>query len=98
MNTWSLTVLEEGITQTQEGIMELPELRKPKDDHPARVSMTVGRSIQYGEVKISATVSLACTQDEDAVDEAAKLAFLKALEIVNDGMGLLVDAPRLDPS
>jgi len=53
---------------------------------PAKISMTVGRAVQYGEIKCSATVSIDCPQQEGFIDLAAEVAYTKALELVNDGM------------
>ena len=61
----------------------------------AKVSMTVGRSLEYGEVKCSATVSVSCPQGEAFINKAAEISFKKALELVNDGMSHL--APGLPP-
>ncbi len=52
----------------------------------ARISMTVSRSIEYGEIKCSATVTIECPQKEAYVNLAGEVAFSKALELTNDGM------------
>ena len=52
----------------------------------ARITMTVGRALQYGELKCSASVSIECPQQEAHINLAGELAFTKALELVNDGM------------
>lgn len=52
----------------------------------ARVSMTVGRNLQYGELKCSATVTIDCPQKEEYINLAGEIAFTKALELVNDAM------------
>jgi hypothetical protein len=51
----------------------------------ARVSMTVGEALEYGEVKVSATVTLTCDQDKKHIDKAGELAFFKAQELMRDG-------------
>lgn len=55
----------------------------------ASVSMTVGRSFNYGEVKVTAHVTLQCDQNKATIDKAAEMAFQKAVEYVNDGLSLL---------
>lgn len=59
----------------------------------ARVSSTVGRSIEYGDVKCSFTVSITCPQDGKCIERAAELCFSTALQFTNDGMSHL--APGL---
>lgn len=56
----------------------------------ASVSFTVGRSIGYGDIKVSATVTLACDQNEEALEETGKRAFLKATELFDDGMTIML--------
>lgn len=55
----------------------------------ARVSVTAGTSENYGERKVSFTVSLDCVQQEAAINMAGEVAFFKALELVNDAAGVL---------
>lgn len=55
----------------------------------ASVSMTVGRSFNYGEIKVTAHVTLQCDQTQGTIDKAAEMAFQKAVEYVNDGLSLL---------
>lgn len=52
---------------------------------PARVSITVSEGMDYGALKVSATVSLSCDQNERTINEAGGLAFYKAVELVRDG-------------
>lgn len=59
----------------------------------AKVAATVGRSISYGDVKCSFTVSIVCPQSKACMDRAAELCFTTALQYVNDGMSHL--APEL---
>lgn len=56
-----------------------------KDQQPARVSMTVSQSAEFGTVKVSANVSLACDQTEDSINKAGELAYRKAYELMTDG-------------
>lgn len=60
-------------------------LWKKRDVDPARVAITVAEGLDYGSLKVSATVSVACDQDEPSVNKAGELAFYKALELVRDG-------------
>lgn len=60
-------------------------LWKNRKVEPARVSMTVGEGLDYGAVKVSATVTLSCDQDEPSINAAGEAAFYKALELVRDG-------------
>lgn len=50
----------------------------------ARISATVGTSQNYGDLKVSFTVSLDCIQTEPTINLASEAAFLKALELTND--------------
>lgn len=61
----------------------------------ARVSATVGRSVEYGDVKCSFAVTVNCPQQKACLDKAAELCFETALEYVNDAMSIL--APGLPP-
>lgn len=56
---------------------------------PAKVAIGVSESMEYGAFKVSATVSVACDQNEPTIDKAGALAFYKALEFVRDGFSEL---------
>jgi hypothetical protein len=60
-------------------------LWKKRTIEPAKVAMSVSESMEYGAFKVSATVSVACDQNEPTIDAAGGLAFFKALELVRDG-------------
>jgi hypothetical protein len=63
----------------------------------ARIGTTVGRSVEFGEVKCSFTVTIECPQNKECMDEAAQLVFIKALEYANDGMSHLKPGiPRIE--
>ena len=64
-------------------------LWKKRTIEPAKVAMSVSESIEYGAYKVSATVSVACDQNEPTIDRAGTLAFYKALEFVRDGFSEL---------
>lgn len=51
----------------------------------AHVTFNVGSSLEYGAVKCSVSVTLACPQTEQALNTATETAFRKAVELVNDG-------------
>lgn len=55
----------------------------------ARVSTTVGTAEDYGNMKVSFTVSVDCVQQEATMNLAGESIFLKALELVNDGARFL---------
>ncbi len=60
-------------------------LWKNRNAEPSRVAITVSEGMDYGSRKVSATVSLACDQNETTINKAGELAFYKALELVRDG-------------
>ena len=51
----------------------------------SRVAVNVGESMDYGALKVGATVTLTCDQNEPMINKAGELAFYKALEIMKDG-------------
>jgi hypothetical protein len=51
----------------------------------AKVSYTTGTSKEYGEIKCSVTVTVACPQTEAGINMAGEIAFRKAVELMNDG-------------
>lgn len=55
----------------------------------AHVSMTVGIAKEYGALKVQASVNLACDQNEKTLNRAGEYAFLKAIELVEDGWEIL---------
>ena len=61
----------------------------------ARISANVGRSLEYGDVKAGFIVTIDCPQNSPSMDQAAELAFKKALEYTNDAMSHL--APDVAP-
>lgn len=61
-----------------------------RNGRSAKVTYTVSRSLGYGELKCSATVTIECPQTEGYINMAGELAFEKAKELVNDGFGSLV--------
>ena len=59
-------------------------LRKNKAEDPARVDITVAHSADFGAVKVSASVTLYCDQNEATINKAGELAFTKARELMED--------------
>jgi len=58
--------------------------------HPhATIGFTAGRSLGYGEVKLSAHVTLQCDQTDAALERAANRAFEKAVSFLEIGFGML---------
>jgi hypothetical protein len=64
-------------------------LWKKRDVDPARVAVGVSEGMDYGALKVSVTVSVACDQNESTINKAGELAFYKALELMRDGWGEL---------
>lgn len=60
-------------------------LWKNRNVEPARVALTVSEGMDYGALKVSATVSVSCDQNEATINKAGEVAFYKALELVRDG-------------
>ena len=54
------------------------------------ITSTVSRSLPYGEVKCSTTVSMTCPQITACINQAASMTFKKARELTNKGFKELV--------
>jgi hypothetical protein len=54
---------------------------------PAKVAIGLSESLDFGSMKVSVTVSLACDQNELTINKAGELAFNKALELLRDSWG-----------
>lgn len=52
---------------------------------PARVAVGTAEGMDFGQLKVSVTVSVACDQNEKAINKAGELAFYKAVELMRDG-------------
>lgn len=90
MNHGKVEVVGPGVQRT---IRETPidpfeKICTPGKTH-ASVSFTIGKSIGYGDLKMSTHVTLTCDQNEATINEAGLHAFNKALELLNDGFALL---------
>ncbi len=69
-------------------------LWKNRNVEPARVSISVSEGMDYGALKVSATVSVSCDQNEQTINKAGELAFYKAVELMRDGWGELNGAAK----
>jgi hypothetical protein len=58
--------------------------------------MNTGTSYDYGNVKVSACVTIDCIQNDSAISMAGECAFMKSLELVNEGADYL-NIPQLRP-
>lgn len=54
---------------------------------PAKVAIGLSEGLDFGAMKVSVTVSLACDQNEPTINKAGELAFNKALELLRDSWG-----------
>jgi hypothetical protein len=109
MMKWEQIIKQHGMLLSQEGYLEPTDPTRLRIDpinamgHPsgerrpgARVSYTVQRSVAYGDVKCSATVSIECVQSDVHINLAGQIAFEKAKELCDDGFCSIVqDAARL---
>lgn len=66
-------------------------LVKNKTPGAPRAKVTVGYSeaLDYGAIKVSVTVSLECDQTDEMVEEAGRVGYYKARELVDDGWAVL---------
>lgn len=89
MSDWSLTVEREGRKPiTKSGQLDEDKFRilvTNPTGVQARVGVNVGESMEYGALKVGATVTLTCDQNEPMINKAGELAFYKAVEIMKDG-------------
>ena len=76
---------EKADTGQLKGDDKFEALWKKRDVEPARVAITVSEGMDYGALKVSATVSVSCDQNEPTINKAGEVAFYKALELVRDG-------------
>lgn len=60
-------------------------LWKNRNVEPARVAVGTSEGMDFGQLKVSVTVSVACDQNESAINKAGELAFHKAVELMRDG-------------
>lgn len=90
---WKLSIEKVGQpTYEREGYVEDPfwEMKSSlAGQQGARVSSTVQRSTNYGELKCSFTITIDCLQTEQWMERAAQYAFRTAVQYVNDGFSYL---------
>ena len=87
INEAKVSTEKEGKVQElkRENMDRLASLCGPHGPH-ASVSITLGTTIGYGEIKIDVSVTLTCDQNEGAMDEAARIAIEKGEEYMNLGL------------
>lgn len=51
----------------------------------ARVNISLSQSAEFGAMKVSASVTLSCDQNESTINRAGGLAYEKAYELLVDG-------------
>lgn len=64
----------------------------------ARVNLNVGTSHDYGNVKVGASVAIDCLQSDATISMAGECAFMKGLELINEGADYLGIPKLRDPS
>ena len=88
MNDWQRTIQKEAEMTSDAGELMTEEFRALVTDLTlplARVNMSVSQSLEFGSLKIGASVTLTCDQNELTINRAGELAFHKARELVHDG-------------
>lgn len=92
MHSWELMVEKNKtpIAQRSGQLADDKFRRLVTDPHGiiARVNMGVSESMEYGSLKVTASVTLACDQNEAMINLAGELAFNKALELMRDGFSI----------
>lgn len=82
---WQGVVQRLGQVQTVESLARDPFYYFAASPGPkAKISSTVGRSLSYGDVKVSFTVTIECPQNEHHMNIAAEIAGDKAAELVDE--------------
>lgn len=61
----------------------------------ARVGMNMGVGQDFGKLKVGASVTLSCDQNEQAIDAAGYQALSKCMELVTQGMRYLAQNPEV---
>jgi len=92
--TWSITISTKNynVLYYAEGVLSEDRFRcLIQVDGAAGVTTNYGRSLPFAEEKLSVIVSLKCDQNEAAINKAGELSFLKAVELVDDGFGIITE-------
>ena len=87
-SSWEREMQNKNTAQSDAGQLVEDKFSKLWSDRtktPAKVTIGVSEAMDYGAMKVSATVSLACDQNEPAINQAGELAFYKAVELMRDG-------------
>lgn len=95
---WHYVLEQDGsIVDEQEGdVMDkFAQMLQTHPDQRASISATVQRSLPYGEIKCSFTVTVQCPQSQEWLDAASREAFKLALNYLNQGFSYL--APEVPP-
>lgn len=80
------------VVYEKEGYLEEDKFEKlMAKNGRAKLTTTYQHSVNFGTDKVVVTLSCACDQDEETINEAGKLTFLKAVELVTDNFSLLED-------
>jgi hypothetical protein len=86
---WQRTIKRLEALSTDEGHEDDPFLKLAADKGSARVSGTISRSLEYGELKCGVTVTISCPQSDPHINIAAGICLRKAIELVNGGMKIM---------
>jgi hypothetical protein len=92
MSEYTMEMKKAGKTKVKSGTLaedQFAALYDAAAPEHARVSMGVSQSTDYGQLKVTATVSLLCNQNAVCIDKAGELAFYKARELMVDGWNVL---------
>lgn len=89
MNQWRSQIESKGRVKTAEGELKddaFQKLIQAQDDTraAAQVAVTWGRVGDYGDPKITVTITLTCDQNKATIDAAGFLAYAKACEFVDE--------------
>lgn len=77
---------------TMDPFQTLIQSKDPSVRGQARISASYGTQYNFGEHKVSINISVACDQTGEMVDKAAELIFIKAVDLTEKGMQLVIDA------
>lgn len=94
MNTARTEVERAGVSTTvRQEVLDPGALYNPSAPAHAVITMAVGTQVDFGRVKVTATVSYQCDQNTATVERAGLLAFEKATSFMNDAIALLAGPP-----
>jgi len=88
---WERDMVKPGVKKADSGKEPDPfeQLVLKKGIEHARISVHYTEGVDFGAMKVATTVSISCEQTEEEINKAGELAFRKALEITQDGWGVL---------